>query len=694
VWLTAVMFFQASLLLGYLYAHGLVRWIPVRWQWGVHGALMLGALFFLPIALPEGYSPPAVRYPGLAVVGLLALVVGLPFVILSANAPLLQSWFARSRHPLSHDPYFLYVASNFGSLLALLSYPLLWEPRLRVMEQARLWAWAFAGVWLLATACGLVARKRGGDLSGSSPLREEEEGSPSWRMRLLWLGCAFVPSSFLLGVTNYLTSNVTPVPLLWVIPLSVYLWTFMIAFARKRVLSSALVGRVVPLMATGLALLLILESSEPAVLLALFHLVVFGTVALLGHLRLAETRPSPSHLTEYYLWIALGGVLGGVFNGLLAPVIFRGLVEYPLALVLGCVLVPWRKGELQRWGTWLYPVAVFLVTVGVHYGAYYARMPSGWFQAGLTLGVPLLLAFLMSPFPLRFALSLGAVLLVAGFMSSSAGGKVLLTQRSFFGVHRVAERGNGRYLALIHGVILHGIQSTDPARKNVPLAYYYPTSPLGRALRALNQGGGPYKVGIVGLGTGASACYGRAGDEYVFFEIDPVVVELARDSGYFSYLANSRARIRYVLGDARITLAKEPDAYYDVLVLDAFSSDSIPAHLLTLEAVKIYLRKLKEDGILLFHISNKYLNLRPVMANVAGELGLPCFLYDDTLVDDEEERLGKFASTWVLMGKTLEGPMKVVARSPRWEPLKPQPGYRVWTDDFYDIVSVFRGIRD
>ncbi len=695
VWLTAMLFFQASLLLGYLYAHSLTRWLPLRWQGLVHSALILGALFLLPPTIPEGYAPPAVRYPNLALLVLLGAVVGVPFVILSANAPLLQSWFARARHPLSKDPYFLYVGSNFGSLVALLSYPLFWERWFHLVEQARLWAFAFAGVWLLVVGCGVIAVRRGdGESEGFvNPVREEVAPLP-WGLRFLWLACAFVPSSFLLGVTHYLTSNVTPVPLLWVLPLSLYLVTFMIAFARKRVLSSVLVGRVFPLVATGLALLLILESSEPAVALALFHLGVFVLLALLGHLRLAETRPSPTHLTEYYLWIALGGVLGGLFNGLLAPMVFRGLVEYPLALVLGCALVPWRLGEHRHWATWVYPLALAVLTLGVHYGAYYSGLRPGWLQMGLTLGVPLFLAFLASPYPLRFAVSLGAVLFVSGFMSSPAGGRVLVAERSFFGVHRIVERRNGHYYALLHGVILHGLQSTDPTRREVPLAYYYPTSPLGRALTALNEKGGPYKLGIVGLGTGASAVYGRAGDEYVFFEIDPVVVELARDSGYFSYLANSRAEIRYVLGDARLTLAKEPDSYYDVLVLDAFSSDSIPAHLLTLEAVEIYLRKLKEGGILLFHISNKYLDLRPVMASVAQELNLPCSLYDDTFLDEEEKRLGKLPSKWVLMGKGKEGHFEVVSQFSGWEPLKPSQSYRVWTDDFYDIVSVFRWSRD
>lgn len=694
VWITAMLFFQASLLLGYVYAHMLARRVPFLWQGVVHGALMLVALLFLPVAIPDGYSPPAVRYPNLALLWLLVMIIGVPFVVLSANAPLLQSWFSRTYDPLSKDPYFLYVASNFGSLVALLSYPFLLEPTFQVQAQAQGWAVGFGAVLILLAGCGAYALRMRSWEDNPSFKDSLLFSSLSWRLRLLWLLCAFVPSSFLLGVTHYLTSNVTPVPLLWVIPLCLYLMTFMVAFSRKQVLTSSHAGRMLLVLAGPFAVSLALESSDPAVPLAIFHLVVFVIVALVGHLRLAETRPDPAHLTEYYLWIALGGVLGGVFNGLLAPVLFRGLVEYPLALILGCAIVPLRESGWRRVSTWAYPFFLGLLTAVLHYLAYQVGMRPGWGLTGLTLGIPVLLAFLGSSHSLRFALSLGAILLVSGFMSSSPGGRVLLTERSFFGIHRIVERENGHYRAMIHGVILHGLQSIDPTRRTVPLAYYYPTSPLGKALGVMNQISIPYKVGIVGLGTGACSAYGRKGDEYVFFEIDPVVLELARDSGHFTYLSDSKAKVRYVLGDARLTLANEPDFSYDVLILDAFSSDSIPAHLLTLEAMQIYMRKLKKDGILLFHISNKYLDLRYVVVNTASVYDLACYFFDDTSLEDREKALGKLPSKWILIGRKESAHIARIVRDPAWTLLKPIFTRGIWTDNFYDIVGVFRWSGD
>ena len=689
VWITSMLFFQAVLLAGYAYAHASTRVMGVRTQAAVHVLLVLAALILLPIVVPHGFSPSGGAHPSLAILGLLALMIGLPFFILSAGAPLLQMWFASTDHPDAHDPYFLYRSSNLGSILALLAYPVLVEPTLRLADQSRVWAYAYGALIALMAASAVAMWRSRARPRPAPPAAADVPGAePTNALRLRWVALAFVPSSLLLGVTTYLTTNLAPMPLLWVIPLTIYLATFIAAFARKPAFSSARLGRILPLVAAPLAVALVLESHDPVLLLGALHLFLFVVAALMCHTEIAESRPDARHLTELYLWIAVGGVLGGVFNALVAPVAFDTLAEYPLAIVLVCLLRP-RAGDSsgRRWLDFAYPAAVGLIAAGAVLYSRSAGIPPGWMRILLTVGIPAVLCFLAADRPIRFGLSLGALFLASSLMQTGVEGGIILAERSFFGVHRVLESEGGRFRTLTHGVTVHGKQDTD--LPGVPLAYYHPTGPIGQVFGDFLGGKTESEVALVGLGVGSLAAYGESGRRFTFYEIDPVVVRIAADPRYFTFLADSRADVRIVLGDARLTLAREQAQRFNLIVLDAFSSDAIPVHLLTREAVELYLTKLKDDGLLAFHISNRYLDLKPVLGDIAAGLGLSCVFKEDAVLLEEEIEGGKLPSKWLLMARKPES-LGGFLKKGLWEAVTARHQPRVWTDDFSNVLGAFR----
>jgi hypothetical protein len=657
VWNTCLVFFQAALLAGYGYAHASAAWLGVRRQAAVQVVLLLLPLFVLPVRVAAEWAPPADAYPVVPLLGLLLVSAGLPFFVVATSAPLLQRWFAATGQGRWRDPYFLYAASNAGSLLALVAYPVLIEPSLSLRQQTWLWAGAYGLLLALTGACAVLVW-RGGTPSvpaeeaataGSAPATPTEVRGVWPRLR--WVVLAFVPSSLLLGVTTYLTTEIAPIPLLWVAPLVLYLLTFILAFSRLPPAFHRAVSLALPVV------LLFQVFVAPAHVTVVWrsvavHLLTFFVAALACHGELARRRPPVAWLTEFYLWLSLGGVLGGLFNALLAPALFRSVVEYPLALVLAALLVPP-----------LWP----------------AREPAGrWLNRGL---------------PWLLAATVAAGLFGRGDTAGDRG-LLLHQERTFFSILQVRRGTAGRTHELAHGNVRHGLQvrSDDPRQRRLPLLYFFPTGPIGQVFQALRGPRAPERVAVIGLGAGTLASYGEKGQEFTFFEIDPAVERIARDPRYFTYLADAEARgvrVRTVLGDARLSLAREPGGRYGLLVVDAFTGDSIPTHLLTAEAVRLYLERLTDDGLLAFHITNDYLDLGPVLGDEAHAAGLVGLIQDDADLSAEEARRGKAPSTWVVLARdpAAFGPLPA---SGRWKPLRGRPGARAWTDDYSNVLGTLR----
>ncbi len=694
VWTTCLVFFQAALLAAYAYADRLTRLAPRR-QLLVH-ALVLAAGAAAGVWLHAAADPawvPADRDNPVAGLTLyLAALVGGPFFALAATAPVVQHWLAAGQPGLK-NPYVLYAASNAGSLAGLVSYPFLIEPTLALGDQERLWAGGFAVVAGLILVCGLTFRPRPGDPRPAV----EPTPPPSRRIRLKWLSLAALPASLLAGVTAHLSTDVAPVPLVWVGPLALYLLSFVVVFAWWPARAARVAGRLLPMGLVFLTVALVTRAAEPMGLVAALHLGVFFLAALVCHGELARSRPPAAHLTGFYLTLSLGGVLGGLFNALVAPILFSGvgMAEYPLAVALvalvrpGRVAPPTRRDALICLGFALLTTAL-VVGVGRAWPA-----PAGVdaadelvgrvIRGGLLVGLPAAVAFALVARPALFAACLGTVLAV-GSLDPGPHGSVLLITRNFFGTLRVTQSPDGRFVRLVHGTTQHGQQRTDEAARPTPLMYYHETGPAGRLLAGLPA---PRNVAAVGLGCGALAAYARPGDAWTFYEIDPAVVRVARESGHFTYLATADAPIDIVLGDARRQLALAPDGSFDLIVLDAFSSDAVPVHLLTAEAFALYARKLTPAGVLLFHLSNRYLDLVPVVARTAAAHDPPFAVWaDDDMPTDAQKEAGKAASVWAAAART-RADLGAGAADARWQTPRVPPG-AAWRDDFADLPSAWK----
>lgn len=696
VWNTCLLFFQAALLLGYLYAHlGARRLSPVR-QGVVHLALLGVALATLPIAIPAGMTPPpGLRLPTLWLLLVLTLSLGLPFTLLAAGAPMFQRWFASTAHPGAGHPYVLYVASNLGSFVALLAYPTLIEPRLRLGEQGLAWTWVYVALVGLVAAAWWVTRRwpaaEGpvpvGDASGE-PVATPSP--PTAAQRLRWVLLSFAPSSLLLGVTTYISTDVAAVPLLWVVPLALYLLTFVIVFARR-----PLLGRGFMLwfhLFVGLALLIVIGMTPTKLQVAhlALHLLGFFAVAMVCHRELADSRPTPEYLTTFYLWMSLGGMLGGVFNVLVAPALYVKVLEYPLALIVAFGLRPVRGSYDTGQRALLFDLLAAGAVFGGMLASFQLPVPSSgktglWIMWGL-FAVAGLVVITFQRRPLRLALGAAAIFFAIDHRNASNSESLIHQARSFFGVYRVTRWDH--YLVLQSGTTTHGAQDLLRDHRREPLTYYTRTGPLGDIFADLTDSTTPRRVGLVGLGTGTTACYAQPGEPWTYFEIDPTVVEIALSGRWFTYLKECGPDMRIKIGDARRSLAAEPDASYDLIVLDAFSSDAIPVHLMTREAIAMYRRKLRGRGSLAFHVSNRYLALEPVLAAIAAESGLVAVVRDDA-PEEEARRSMHYGSRWVVLNAdSLRVAPLVVRRD--WRPAEREQGVRGWTDDFSDIVGVLK----
>jgi hypothetical protein len=702
VWNTAMVFFQAALLAGYAYAHALSVRVPPRRQVLLHLLVLLLPLAVMPIGVPAGWTPPGQDNPIPWLLTLLALAVGLPFFAVSTSAPLLQRWFALTGHRAAADPYFLYAASNLGSMLALLSYPVLVEPYLRLTAQTWVWAAGYGLLVLLVSACGvLVWRAAGGVpvpvLAGGSdaPLAEPGDAPPSAARRLRWVLLSAVPSSLMLGVTTYLSTDIAAIPLLWVIPLALYLLTFILVFARRPPIPHALAVELLPLVMLPLVLVLASRATGPLALVLPVHPLALFVLALVCHGELARDRPAARHLTGFYLWMSLGGVVGGAFTALLAPLVFTSVVEYPLAIVLGCLLVRRPKAvastRLQQALDVALPVALGLAGIGLVRWVEGGDPGTARGHMGLVFGLLVLVCFAFSRRPVRFGLGIAAVLVAAAFYRGEEG-RLLYAERTFFGINRVTLDDTGRYYYLMHGTTLHGMQSREAARRREPLSYFHRTGPLGQIFAAYRGPHARRSVAVVGLGAGSIGCHAGPGQRWTFYEIDPAVVRIARDARYFTFLRDCVPDAPVVLGDARLRLAGSRPGEYDLLILDAYSSDAPPLHLITQEALRLYLDKLAPGGIVVFNISNRHMDFEPVLGNLARDAGLAAAVQDDPAVDDVEYAEGKRPSQWVVMAREAAH-LAPLAGDGRWKVPRVDPTAAVWTDDFSALVRTFRWPR-
>ncbi|MDP8972267.1 MAG: fused MFS/spermidine synthase, partial [Actinomycetota bacterium] len=716
VWTGSMMFFQMALLIGYLYVHATTAWLGARKQAVLHLAVVLLPLLVLPLAVPaDEWAPSSEANPIFLLLGLLLVSVGLPFFAISTTNPLVQKWLADTDHPAARDPYFLYRASNLGSVIGLLGYPLLVERELTLYTQGIVWSVGYGLLLILVLASAVMlwrsprpsvaegeeeAEPLAGDpvSGGGSPqtaepslVAEPREERLTLLRRLRWVGLTFVPSSLMLGVTAFITTDITPIPLLWVIPLSLYLFSFVIVFSpsqRMPDLIHKVMVAALPVMMAVLVLTILIELRNPYWLLILLHLLGFFVVAMVLHGEVARDRPPARNLTEFYLWVSVGGFLGGVFNALIAPIAFDTVVEYPLAIILACVFVPGlvlsrllqsdrasgeegqsREGEEASGGDeeeretitssgsrtlgsrrldlaldLALPLVLGLAMWGIS-TAIDAYLPVDYislaWQTMLGLAVGLCLWFAYSATrPIRFGLGIAAILIVG---TATAGAGALYEERSFFGVYRVT--GDDQVHTLVFGDTNHGAQVLG-VQPPEPTTYYHPTGPVGQVFDALPDA--TSQPAVIGLGTGTMACYNSPGQQMAFYEIDPLVESIARNNNLFTYLRDCPGENNVVLGDARLSLADAPDGEYGIIVADAFSSDAIPVHLMTREAVDLYLDKLQSDGVLLMHISNRHLELEPVLGNVAQDAGLVCRAQYD---QENEGTPGKFVSHWVMMSR-------------------------------------------
>ena len=569
VWNTCVLFFQILLLGGYAYAHGVTTWLGSRRSSAAYVVLLVLPLVTLPFAIGPDAQPHAGGNPVGWLLLVLAKSIGLPFFALAATAPILQRCFAGTDHRSAKDPYFLYAASNLGSLLALVMYPLVIEPMLPLRIQNHLWAIGY-GVFVLAACLSVAAGWRYKAPESGSPARSVDPGdaappigervaaSLTWERRGTWIMLAFIPSSLMLAVTTYFSTDIAPVPLFWIAPLALYLLTFVVAFSARSASWQAIADRFMPLLVLALVVLMIADSGLSLSLAIPLHLAAFTMAALVCHAKLADDRPAPVHLTEFYFWIAFGGMLGGAFNTLAAPLLFNRIIEYPIVLVLALAV---RRGHRSASGSsWslndlVVPIGVGALSAGFMVWLHPGRGSGHLFVAGL--GLPALLAFTQSRAPVRFAACV-ATMLVAGSLAANTQGQALYATRTFFGVHRVMTDQGDRYHSLYHGTTLHGMQAVDLSHQSEALTYFHRQGPIGQAFAGLPALAARRAIAVVGLGVGTLASYRTPGQQWTFYEIDPEVERIARTDSYFTYLRSCGDSCRVVLGDARLSLARAP----------------------------------------------------------------------------------------------------------------------------------------
>jgi hypothetical protein len=695
VWSVALVFFQAALLAGYFYAHLLTTYLPGTRSVVVHVAVMTVATIALPLGIAEGWGRPPSQGTELWLLGLFTVSIGLPFFALSANAPLLQAWFARTGHPSAKDPYFLYAASNVGSFTSLLSYPFLIEPLTRVSQQQSIWSALFVLLIMMIAGCAALLLRSPNSLPSERGARDE--AAPTRRDALIWIALGAVPSAFLVAVTAHISTDVAAVPLLWVLPLALYLLSFVIVFQSRPIIPHRFFVAIQPAAVALLIAVLVFKDLQSILFVVGLNLAGFFVTAMVCHGELAQRRPAARHLTEFYLWLSVGGVIGGIFAGLIAPNIFNWVAEYPLLLVLGVLCRPGfeiRK-DLNYWLPVLAAIALTALAVfSIRVLQYWPDQKNFAGMAGAALVIAVLFLYRDA---VRLAAMFACILVV--IYAYLAEGSNVQTLRSFFGVHKIYETGAGRSTVrvLMHGTTIHGAQVIDgPALtrsgRPVGVTYFGPQSPMAALFEGVKKKkNGPINVAVVGLGAGTVACYLRPDDALDFYEIDPTVVKIALDPQKFNFVSGCKPDAKVMIGDARLTLTDAPDGKYDLIIMDAFSSDAVPVHLLTQEAVALYKQKLAPGGLVGAHVMNRHLELPSVVAGVAAANGMRTRIMSYWETGDGEYLFG---SSVAAVGRSDEdfGPLLT---SGEWILQEPDGRQWVWTDDYSNIVgAVLRHLRE
>ncbi|OUS16830.1 hypothetical protein A9Q97_02045 [Rhodospirillales bacterium 47_12_T64] len=723
IWNTAMVFFQAMLLAGYIYAHFLSSTFTLRTQIIIHLVIMAVAILTLPIAISAGFDAPSKNWPTVWLLWLFAASIGLPFFIISANAPLLQDWFRSSGDDHAHDPYFLYAASNIGSIAALASYPLFIEVFFGLESQGWLWSYGFIALLIFIFFCSLSLKKKETKISAADAATKvsskiNNEDAPVLSTYAYWIILAFVPSALLLSVTNKITTDLLATPLLWVIPLGLYLLTFVIVFSRNPIIPHKFIAALAPYFLLAVAFIKVSTTQVDAVFFYVGgSLLSFFVISLYCHGRLASARPPAKYLTNFYIAMSFGGVLGGIFVGILAPTIFSNIYEYALLLILAALLMPRNTKAI---------ISIINRRIGPRAESYYADIIFSLLIVGLvsltrliqsddilalklitTIVAALVLLLLIESVgrPVRLAFSTAICLFLSGQVSGISDNFVF-QERSFFGVYTVRKttledtdyQGPEKEIRTAkHGTTIHGTQFTGSLE---PLSYYHSDTGLGLLFQSYQDTNKPLRqIGAIGLGTGTVVCYQRPGQNWTFFEIDPLVEKMARDPSMFTYMSECAGDTKVIIGDARLSLQGIDDKAYDLLIADAFSSDSIPIHLLTKEAIDLYRDKVKADGLIILHISNRYFDLEPIVAVTSKASGLHSRIYHYRRDEEAKSRRPyHFNSSWIALAREEKYLDQLIPLSSttqkgkenHWRKLTLDSSHKIWTDDYSNVLSALK----
>ncbi|HTD00442.1 MAG TPA: fused MFS/spermidine synthase [Bradyrhizobium sp.] len=700
VWSVAMVFFQSLLLAGYAYAHFLMqvknRIIPVA----VHLVVLLIAIATLPLSIANGWGEPPNSGYAYWLLGLFAVSIGLPFFALAANNPLLQAWFVRTGHPAGPDPYFLYASSNIGSFLALLSYPVLLEPMFTLHTQNLVWTGGYGLLILLIASCGALLLRSPARAAADLATEETEAPAPTWLLRARWIFLAAVPSGLLIAVTAHISTDVAAAPLLWVLPLSLYLLTWVLVFQSRPLLPHTWMLMLQPLAIAGVIVLLAVGGEQNLLLTIGGHQLCFFVIAMACHGELARTRPAAKYLTGFYVALSFGGMLGGLFAGLIAPFAFSWVAEYPILLALAALCRPVAREWWPRWSRWYWPFLAVLAVALIAPAWSEGTIPTWledhrvWVAGGVGALAGVIGLLLDASRWKIFATAVVALVLIRVYPSDE--GRVV-TARSFFGVHKIVVTPHGQYHVLMHGTTIHGAQKflnddgSPVTGRPEPISYYHKDGGIGQAISAMREvKGAPLHVAVIGVGAGTLTCAAEPGENWKFFDIDQTMVDTARDPKYFTYIQNCAPDVKPVIGDARLTFAKEPDGIYDLIIVDAYSSDAIPIHLATQEAMAIYKSKLAPHGAVVMHVSNRHLELESVVVGIANANELKSWVYDEDSGRDDEY----IFATDVVVSAREETDVGKLASSDKWAETEPTEGERVWTDDYSNILgAVYRRLR-
>jgi hypothetical protein len=701
VWSVAMVFFQSLLLGGYAYAHYLMQVRNRIVTVAVHLVLLTIALLTLPLSIANGWGEPPSSGYAFWLLGLFAVSIGLPFFALAANNPLLQAWFVRTGHPDGPDPYFLYASSNIGSFLALLSYPVLLEPMFTLRTQNLIWTGLYGLLILLIASCGaLLLRSPANVVVERSD--DTDAPAPPWALRLRWIFLAAVPSGLLIAVTAHISTDVAAAPLLWVLPLSLYLLTWVLVFQSRPLLPHKWVLMLQPLAIAGVIVLLAVGGEQNLLLTLGGHLLCFFVIAMACHGELARTRPASKYLTGFYVALSFGGMVGGLFAGLIAPYTFSWIAEYPILVAFAVLCRPPADERLPQLHRWYWPLlaAIAVALIAPSYGG--GGKVFTWLDDHRVYVISaiaiagMILALLLKADRAKLAgITILALVLIRVYPADA--GRVE-TVRSFFGVHKIVETPDGQYHVLMHGTTIHGAEKfrnddgTPITGRPEAITYYHKDGGIGQAISAIRaRKGGPIRVAVIGLGAGTLTCASEPGEDWKFFEIDQTMVDTARDPRYFTFIQNCEPDLKPVIGDARLTFAKEPDGIYDLIIVDAYSSDAIPIHLATEEAMEIYKQKLAPQGAVVMHVSNRHLELSSVVVGIADENNLKSWVYSE-----DSGRDGEYIfSTSVVVSAREEADVGALASSDKWALTEAEDNQRVWTDDYSNVLgAVWRRLRD